>query len=174
MILLLRGRRFTELMLNWLSFLTKTQMCAPQSKTSYQMQALWKRFVHLHIALTPEWYHVAYQPTGNSNACLTAWSRWIQRNYQSSGLLMFCGGKAHSTSGFPSQRASGVDSVSMSWRRDVYLVQESRVGLEEAGTADADLPWVTMDVEDISSWSNWDHIITQLTLEWEKWYDQLL
>ena len=59
------------------------------------------------------WSLGSSQVTGNSSVCLPACSGRHQRNHQRSPLLACCEGNPPATGGFPVQRASNVESVSM-------------------------------------------------------------
>ena len=54
------------------------------------------------------------QNNGNSTVCSTHCSGWQERNHQSSTLLLLCEGNPAVAGGFPSQRASNVESIFMS------------------------------------------------------------
>ena len=54
--------------------------------------------------------------TGNSTVCPTVCPGWHQCKHHSSTPLALCEGKPPVTDGFPSQRASNAEGVSMPWR----------------------------------------------------------
>ena len=58
---------------------------------------------------------VVTQIIANLTVCSTACWGKQQRNHQSSALLDLCEGNPPVTGGFPSQRASNAESISMSW-----------------------------------------------------------
>ena len=51
-----------------------------------------------------------------SIVCSADCSGWLQRKHQSSSSLAFCEGNPQVTCGFPSQRGSNTENVSLSWR----------------------------------------------------------
>ena len=59
--------------------------------------------------------HQTSEITGNLTVCSTSYPRLQHRNHQWSALLSLCEGNPPVAVGFPSQRASNVESVSMSW-----------------------------------------------------------
>ena len=58
--------------------------------------------------------------TSISTVCLAVYSGAHQGKHQSSALLAFARGNPIVTGGFPSQRASKVESVSIWWRHHIY------------------------------------------------------
>ena len=57
----------------------------------------------------------SYQSNSNLTVCSTVCSGWQQRKQHSSTLLALCEGNPPVTGGFPSQRASNTESISMAW-----------------------------------------------------------
>ena len=84
---------------------------------------------------------MACQITGNSTVCSTIHSGSHGRIHPSPMLLTPCEGKPPVISGFPAQRASSAENVSMSWHHhvmflpcsDVWAVDESSVLLLHYG-----------------------------------------
>ena len=60
---------------------------------------------------------MASQITGVSSVCLAIC--WFQRKISKSALLALCEGNQSVTAGFPSQRASNAETVSIWWRNHV-------------------------------------------------------
>ena len=85
---------------------------------------LWR---HRNVKMTPPYFVYEYfnvvlsrcpkAPTGDSTVSSTVCSSYHQFNHQSPTWLALCGGNAPVTGGFPSQRASDAETVSLAWRR---------------------------------------------------------
>ena len=64
-----------------------------------------------------------------STVCLPVCAGWDRRKHQSSISLALCGGNPPMTGGFLSQRASNVESVSISWCHHVKKLFQSSISL---------------------------------------------
>ena len=67
---------------------------------------------------------IASQINGNSAVCLTACSDQQQENTKSPPMLVICEGNPPMTDGFPSQRDSNAEIVSISWRHHEEILTE--------------------------------------------------
>ena len=61
------------------------------------------------------------------NSLFNSLLRWLERKYQSSTLLSLCELKPSITNGFPSQKASYADSISVSWHRYARISQQDNI-----------------------------------------------
>ena len=95
-------------------------------KRSCQRCSINPCFWRVYLHYKSKWFHMSIMapgitesPAGISINFLfnSLWSR----KHQSSTLLALCEGNPLVSSGFPSQRASNMESISMSWRHHAFI-----------------------------------------------------
>ena len=95
---------------------SNTQIATPPNRQHASMESIYLLQKLLTFPSTLESFNGSAktaQITGNSTACLTAYSAWEQQKNQISTSVGFCRGNPTVTGRFPSQRASNEESVSM-------------------------------------------------------------